>query len=240
MLAVYIVARRRNYPKDKFPPLKEILISGMNALPALLSPIIIIGGMTTGFFTATEAAVVVSAYSLIIGVILGEIRLSNLGKIFYESLTQTVIVMFIVVMAAMFGWLLVYFRGSDQMVKLFTSISSNPKLILLMIIVLLLILGCFMESIAVILTVVPMLGPLSSKLGMDPIHFGVVVVLALMIGLLTPPVGMSVFTVSSITDLPPETIFRECTIYIIALTVLLIIVAYFPPITLFVPNLLWR
>ena len=240
MVTIYIMARRRKYPKDSFPPLKKVLAAGWDAIPALMSPVIIILGMTSGFFTATEAAVVVSAYSLLIGIMLGGIRLSNIVEIFYESLIQTVKVMFIIVIAVMFGWLLVYLRASDKMVGLFISISSNPLIILLMIMILLLILGCFMESIAIILTVVPMLIPLSTKVGMDPIHFGVVIVLALMVGLITPPVGMSVFAVAAITDLAPEVIFRASYIFIISLALLLILVAVWPGLTLFVPNLLLR
>jgi len=171
---------------------------------------------------------------------LGEIGFSNIGVIFYEALVETIKVMFIIVTAAMFGWLLVYLRGPDQLVKIITTLTTNPNLILLIIVLLLLILGCFMESIAIILTVVPMIAPLASKIGLDPTHFGIVVVLTLMIGLITPPVGMSVFAVSAVSGLSPEKIFRESFSYILALMLLLLIVAFFPPLTLFVPGLFMK
>jgi len=237
MVSVAILSRRRGYPKDRFPNIRVILMAAKDGLPALGAPVIIIGGIISGLFTPTEAAVIASAYSLFIGVLLGEIVWANIGAIFYEAFVQTIKIMFIIVTAAMFGWLLVYLRGPDQILHLFTSFTSNPKLILIMIILLLLILGCFMESIAIILTVVPMFAPLVDKMGLDPVHFGVIVVLSLMIGLITPPVGMSIFAVSAISGLPPESVIREMTPYILALMCLLLLVAFWPSFTLFIPNL---
>jgi C4-dicarboxylate transporter DctM subunit len=145
--------------------------------------------------------------------------------------------MFIVVVSAIFGWLLVFLRAPNQLIQIFTSVTSNPAVILFMIILLLLILGCFMESIAIMLTVVPMIAPLAGKIGLDPVHFGVVVTLALMIGLITPPFGMTLFAVSTVTHISPEKLYREVSFYIAALILLLMAVAYFPPLTLFIPKL---
>jgi C4-dicarboxylate transporter, DctM subunit len=238
MIAVHIISKRRNYPKEKFPGIKETFIAGVQALPALFAPVLIIGGIIGGFFTPTEASVIAAAYSIVMGAILGDIGLHNIGGIFKEAFFETVKIMFIVVSAALFGWILVFLRGPDLLVSSLMSFSTNPNMIILLIVILLLILGCFMESIAIILTVVPILAPFGQSLGFDPIHLGVVIVLALMIGLITPPVGMTLFAVCTVTGLTPEQIYSEAFPYIIALVVLLLIVMYYPPLTLFIPNLI--
>jgi tripartite ATP-independent transporter DctM subunit len=237
MMAVYLISRKRNFPRDQFPPLKDLLWAGMEALPALGTPLIIIGGIVFGFFTPTEASVVACAYSLVVGILMRGITWTNIGEIFFESFIQTTQIMFIVVVSAIFGWLLVFLRAPNRLIEIFTSVTSEPGLILLMIILLLLILGCFMESIAIMLTVVPMIAPVADKLGLDPVHFGVVVTLALMIGLITPPFGMTLFAVSTVTHISPERLYREVAFYIVALILLLLFVAYYPPLTLFVPKL---
>ena len=167
---------------------------------------------------------------------MGDIRLSSIKDIFYEALSQTVTIMYIIVTAAMFGWLLVYMRGPYQLAKLITSFTNDPNVFFVLTIILLLILGCFMESIAIMLTIVPILYPIALKMGINLVHFGVVFTLALMVGLITPPLGMSLFAVSAITDLAPEEFIKECVPYLIALLALTFILAFFPAETLAIPN----
>ena len=240
MVAAYFISLRRKFPRDRFPGIRELLVSGITALPALGTPVIIIFGIIAGIFTPTEASVVACVYSFLVGILTRGITLANIGQIFIESFIQTTQIMFIVVVSAIFGWLLVFLRAPNQLIELFTSVTSSPAVILFMIILLLLILGCFMESIAIMLTVVPMIAPLAGKIGLDPVHFGVVVTLALMIGLITPPFGMTLFAVSTVTHISPEKLYREVSFYIGALFLLLMAVAYWPPLTLFIPDMFMK
>jgi len=240
MAAAYFISLKRKFPRDRFPGIGELLASGITALPALGTPVIIIFGIIAGIFTPTEASVVACVYSFLVGILTRGITFANIGQIFTESFIQTTQIMFIVVVSAIFGWLLVFLRAPNQLIDLFTSVTSSPTVILFMIILLLLILGCFMESIAIMLTVVPMIAPLAGKIGLDPVHFGVVVTLALMIGLITPPFGMTLFAVSTVTHISPEKLYREVSFYIGALFLLLMAVAYWPPLTLFIPDMFMK
>jgi len=240
MVAAYFISLKRKFPRDRFPGIGELLASGITALPALGTPVIIIFGIIAGIFTPTEASVVACVYSFLVGILTRGITFANIGQIFTESFIQTTQIMFIVVVSAIFGWLLVFLRAPNQLIDLFTSVTSSPAVILFMIILLLLILGCFMESIAIMLTVVPMIAPLAGKIGLDPVHFGVVVTLALMIGLIPPPFGMTLFAVSTVTHISPEKLYREVSFYIGALFLLLMAVAYWPPLTLFIPDMFMK
>ena len=157
------------------------------------------GGILGGVFTPTEAAVAAVLYALIVGcLVYRELDLKRLGGILWDTVDQTVRVMFIIAAAGMFGWLLIYIRAPQAIVEGLTALTSSPAVILLIFNVILLVLGCFMEGIAIMLLTVPIFVPVLAKFGIDPVHFGVVMTLNLMIGLLTPPVGMVLYAVSTI------------------------------------------
>ncbi len=238
MVAVYIVSRYRNYPRDKRAPIKEMLLSGKDAFLPLLTPVIIVGGILTGQFTPTEASVVACVYALLLGlVVYRSIRIRDLPAIFWESLTHTVRIMFIISAAGFFGWLLILYRIPVQVINSLAVLSDNASVAMCIIIFILLIFGCFLEGIAVLLITIPIFQKLIVHFAIDPVQFGVVMTLASMIGLLTPPVGMCLYAVSSITNLSIGDLTREIWPYLLGIFIVLLAVAFIPQISLWLPNL---
>jgi tripartite ATP-independent transporter DctM subunit len=203
MVIVYIISNRRGYPRERRATFRELMNSTWGALSAIVTPIIIIGGMVTGIFTPTEASVAATVYALILTMfIYKEVKFKDLPRILWETLETSVRVLFIISAAGIFGWLLIHQRVPETVIKALMSLSSSPWVVLLIINVILLILGCFMEGICIMLLTIPVFMPMINKLGIDPVHFGVMMTLNLMIGLLTPPVGMVLYTISSIAKIP--------------------------------------
>ena len=237
MVAVYFVSKRRNYPRDARAPIKEILASGKAATLPLLTPAIIVGGILSGQFTPTEASVVACLYALFLGlVVYRSIRVRDLPKIFWETLTHTVRIMFIIATAGFFGWLLILHRIPVEVITGLTTISDSAALVMLIIIFVLLVFGCFLEGIAVLLITIPIFQKIITHYAIDPVQFGVVMTLASMIGLLTPPVGMCLYAVSSITGLSIGELTREMWPYLLGIFIVLLAVAFIPPISLWLPN----
>ena len=238
MITVAILSKRRGYPRESRASARELLIAGFQATPAWGAPIIIIGGILAGIFTPTEAAVAASLYALILGMLVyGEIKVADLPRILWETIQNTVQVMFIISAAGIFGFLLVRQQVPTTLVEGLMSLTTTPWIILLIINVILLILGCFMEALAIMLLTIPVFMPLIARVGVDPVHFGVVLTLNLMIGLLTPPVGMCLYAVSAISKVPLWPLAKELWPYIVALTVCLFVVTYIPGIVVWIPNL---
>jgi len=239
MTTVYILSGRRGYPKEKRATFKELIQSAIGASSAMVTPIIIVGGILLGIFTPTEASVVAVFYSLILTVwVYKEISWRDLPRILWETLEHTIRVMFIISAAGIFGWLLIHQRIPEVVVKNLMALSTNPWILLLIINVILLVLGCFMEGISVMLLTIPVFMPLITKVGIDPVHFGVVMTLNLMVGLLTPPVGMVLYAVSSVGKVPLWELASELRWYIVAIMVSLGLITYFPGLVTWLPNLL--
>lgn len=238
MITVYIIATRRNYPREKRATFRELLARTVAGLPPVFMPILVIGGILLGIFTPTEASVAASLYALILGaVVYREIDRKKFMQIVWESIDQTVRVMFIIATAAVFGWLLVFLGAPDAIIRALLSVSESTWVILLIINLVLLVLGCFMEGTAIMLMTVPILMPVIAKLHIDPVHFGVMMTLNLMIGMLTPPVGMVLYAMASVGRLPVWTLAREVTPYLIALLTALGIVSLVPEVVTWLPNL---
>ena len=238
MIAVYFVSRHRRYPRDKRASLKEVILSGKAATLPLLTPLIIVGGILSGQFTPTEASVVACLYALFLGlVIYRSIHVKDLPAIFWETLIHTIRIMFIIATAGFFGWLLILHRIPVQVITGLTTLSSNYVVIMIIIIAILLIFGCFLEGIAVLLITIPIFQKIIVHFSIDPVQFGVVMTLASMIGLLTPPVGMCLYAVSSITGLSIGQLTREMWPYLLGIFLVLLAVAFIPSISLWLPNL---
>ncbi len=238
MVTVYIVASRRGYPRERRASLRELVASGVSALPAMAMPVIVIGGMVGGLFTPTEASVAASLYALVLStMVYREAGLSDLPKVLWETIEHTVRVMFIISAAGLFGWLLIYLQVPNAVVEGLMGVSRNPWVILAIINVVLLILGCFMEGIAIMLLTIPVFFPLIARLGIDPVQFGVVMTLNLMIGLLTPPVGMVLYAVASIGRVPIWELAWELVPYMLSILVVLILITYVPGVVTWIPNL---
>lgn len=202
-------------------------------------PVIIIGGILGGFFTPTEAAVVASLYALILGLfVYSEITWRQLPGILWETAIQSIKVLFIISAAGFLGWLLIHQMIPQQVITGLTSLSSTKWVLILIIIAILLVLGCFLEGIAVLVITIPVFMPLVQKIGMDPIQFGVIMVLCSMLGLLTPPVGMSLYAVASISGMSVGRLSQELWPYLLGIFLVLLLIAYLPEVSLIVPNLL--
>jgi C4-dicarboxylate transporter DctM subunit len=218
--------------------LKEIILSGKAAALPLMTPVIIVGGILSGQFTPTEASVIACLYALFLGlVVYRSIRFKDLPAIFWDTLTHTVRIMFIISTAGFFGWLLILHRIPVQVISGLTTLSNNPVLVMLIIIAVLLIFGCFLEGIAVLLITIPIFQKIIVHFSIDPVQFGVVMTLASMIGLLTPPVGMCLYAVSSITGVSIGDLTKEMWPYLLGIFIVLLAVAFIPSISLWLPNL---
>ena len=240
MIIIYVLSMKRGYRAEQRASLAQVVRSGIDGFLGLLAPGIIMGGILGGVFTPTEAAVAAVIYALAVGcLVYRELDLKRLASILWDTVDQTVRVMFIIAAAGMFGWLLIYIRAPQEIVTGLTALTSSPGVILLILNVVLLVLGCFMEGIAIMLLTVPIFMPVLAKFGIDPAHFGVVMTLNLMIGLLTPPVGMVLYAVSTIAKVPVVRLAWELVPFMIILCVVLILITYIPGLVTWLPNLVF-
>ena len=238
MVVLYWIAKARRYPKGKQASMSEILHSLIDGALALGTPIIIVGGIIGGIFTPTEAAVIASVYALILGILVyKEIKLRDLPRIFLETTRATVRIMFIIAAASLLSWGLIQQRIPEAMVKSFLFVSEDPLVVLLLITGLLLALGCFMEGISIMLITIPVLMPLINRLELNPVHFGVLMTLCLMVALITPPVGLCLYAVSSIAKVSLSDVIKEMIPYLVALIAVIITIILLPNLVLFIPNL---
>jgi tripartite ATP-independent transporter DctM subunit len=239
MLQIAIIARRQNLPRDtivvtapKF--MRQLWI----AAPALLAPVILIGGMVAGFFGATEAAGVTVIYAILAGVLFyRKLTWSGLLEASRETVRASAAVLFIVGCAALFAWVLTIDRVPTLATEFLLSLSKDPLVLLMVVNVLLLGIGMIMESIAAILIIAPIITPALMAAGVDPVHLGVVVVLNLMIGLMTPPVGMSLYMVSNIASMPLHRVVAGGMPFLISLLLSLIAVTAIPAASTWLPGL---
>ena len=241
MVVVAIVARKRNYPREPRASFREAFQGLFDGLLALITPGIIMGGILGGFFTPTEAAVVACIYALVLGMfVYRELKFSDLPALLLDTARQTAQVMWIVGTAALFGWVLIYLRVPDAIIAWLASVSDNKWVILTLINLILLFLGCFMEGLAIMLLTVPIFFPIIVKLGIDPVHFGVMMTLNLMVGLITPPVGMVLYAMSSIAKVSIADLTKELWPFMISIVAILILITYVPAMVTFLPSLFFR
>jgi tripartite ATP-independent transporter DctM subunit len=241
MATVTVVAKRRGYPVRVRATTAHIAKTTARAFFPMLSPAILIGGIWLGVFTPTEAAAVAVLYSLFLGVILyREINLKTLIRVLREALDDTAILLFIISAASLYGWLLARYQITIALAESIMAITQDPLFILLIINVFLLVVGFFMESLAAINILTPILMPIALKVGIDPVHFGVMVVLNLMIGLITPPVGMVLYATQRVAGIPFERLQKAVLIFFIPLLLALLCITLFPPLTVWLPNTIMR
>ena len=240
MIQVYFYARKRNFPKHPRASLLELAAAFRHAFLALLTPIIIMGGIFGGIFTPTEAAAVAAIYSLMLGLfVYGDMKFSDLPRIFKEAVNTSAVVGFIVAGASLFSWVLARERVPQQIAEAFLGISDNPHVVLLVINVVMLVLGCFMEGIAIMILMVPVFMPVTQQLGIDPVHFGVIIVMNLMIGILTPPFGVALFTVAKVGNIPFDVLARAIMPFLPPLILVLVLCTHFPNLVMWLPRLVY-
>lgn len=240
MLQIGVMARRQNLPRDvrrsDDPSLKQAFVK---AFPALLAPVILIGGLVSGLFGPTEVAAITVVYALILGLLVyRELTWASVIAAARETVHSTASVLFIVGSAALFAWVLTIDQVPTRVSEFMLSLTQQPWMLLLMVNGILLVVGMFMESIAAILILAPIFTPALVAAGVDPVHLAVVVVLNLMIGLLTPPVGMSLYMVAQVARMPVHRVIVGALPFLWPLVAALAIVTFVPGLSTWLPNLI--
>jgi len=238
MLMTAWLAIRRGYPRSsRWPTLAELWRDFRPAAPAIAAPVILIAGMLMGYFTPTEIASVTVAYAILIsGLFYRELTWKGLLDAGFETIRASAGILLIVAVAALFGWILSVEQVPQILTGWMLAISTNPYVLLLIVNFLLLIVGMFLDSTTAILVIAPIIAKPLVMAGVDPVHLGMVVVFNLMIGLLTPPMGLALFLVGDIARVSMKDVLKEMAPYYIPLGITLLAITYIPGITTWIPT----
>ena len=239
MLIVHILGERKNFPRYEKAAPGEVGRLFRESFPALLTPLIIVGGITTGWYTPTEAAAFASAYAMLISLFYYKtLRIREMPGIIKETLKLSSLSLFALATASALGELLGYYKASDHVAGFFAAHVGNPEMFMLIVIAFFLFVGTFMDAIPAMILFMPVILPYALKLGISSVHLGVVVVMTLALGLVTPPYGLCLLIASSIADLSIEKSFIGVLPYISALMIIILVVAMFPNVAFFLPKML--
>ncbi|MFD1849589.1 TRAP transporter large permease [Oceanobacillus bengalensis] len=239
MIFIYIVAVKRNYPRTARIEMKKFMKLLVEAIPALLTPIIIIGGIITGFFTATEAAAVASLYTLVVCMFYYKsLKVSDLPKILMDTLSLSSLSLFALAAASALGELMSYYQLGTLAQEFFTNNVGAEWLFIIIIIAFFLFVGTFMDAIPAMILFVPVILPTALQFGIDPVHLGLIVVMTLAVGLITPPYGLCLLLAAKIGDMSIERSFVAVIPYIAIVLIVLLFIAFFPDIAFFIPKLI--
>lgn len=239
MTVVAWISRKEGYKEDRRAGLQEIFIGFREAILALLMPIIVLGGIYSGYFTATEAAVIAVVYALFIGIfVYKNLNIRNLTKIFADSAVSTAYVLLLIASASVFGWILTSNNIPRMIAETIISISSNRIVILLLINLLLFIVGTFLDTVAALIILVPILFPIATAIGIGAVHFGMIMCVNLAVGMITPPFGACLFVACGVAKIKLEQIVKSTIPFIIALIIVILLVTFIEPMSMFLPRLL--
>ena len=241
MIMVTLYARKRKYPRDARFSLNRLWVSFKQAFLPLQTPTIIIGGILSGIFTPTESAIAAVVYALILGLfVYRSLTWRHILRVSMDTIETSAAILMIVASATIFAWILIDQQVAVILGDALLGFSQNKTVILIIIMMVVLLIGCFMETIAAITILVPVLLPIAEKVGIDPVHLGIIVILNLMLGLLTPPVGMVLYVLSKVSGVK----FEQCVIatapFIVPLLVVLAMITFFPDIAMWLPNIAYR
>ena len=237
MIVSTFISARRKYPREALPKFTDVIAISSAAIPSLFLIIIIMGGITFGLVTPTEASATAVIYSLILSmVVYREISWRQLPAILMESATTTAIVMFLIGASMGMSWVMAYCEIPALIASTLTGISNNPVIILLLINIALLMVGTFMDMTPALLIFTPIFLPIAKSLGVDPIHFGIIINFNLCIGICTPPVGNALFVGSSIANVPVQEVIRQILPFYLVLFAVLMVVTFIPQLSLFIPS----
>lgn len=237
MIVAAIWAKKKKYNVGKRSTLKQVFRTFIDAVPSLLLLVIVIGGIVIGIFTATEASAIAVLYTLILGFIYREISFKNLPEVLLNSASTTAIVMLLIGASMSMSWVMSYENIPQNISSLLLGLSDNPIVILLIINLLLLFVGIFMDMTPAVLIFTPIFLPVVTKLGMDPVQFGIIMVLNLCIGLCTPPVGSVLFVGVGVAKTSIQKVIKPLIPLFLAMIFALFLVTYFPQLTLWLPSL---
>ncbi|MBU7595226.1 TRAP transporter large permease [Metabacillus halosaccharovorans] len=237
MVFVYILAVKKKFPRSERVEVKEFAKLFIEAIPALLTPIIIIGGIITGFFTATEAAAVASLYTLIVCMFYYKtLKVKDLPKILMDTLSLSSLSLFALACASALGELMSYYQLGTMAQEFFTNNVGAEWLFIVIIIAFFLFIGTFMDAIPAMILFVPVILPTALEFGIDPVHLGLIVVITLAVGLITPPYGLCLLLAAKIGDMSIEKSFVAVIPYIVIIIIVLLFIAFFPDIAFFIPK----
>jgi tripartite ATP-independent transporter DctM subunit len=237
MVQISLIAKHRGFPKTKFAGFKEIWKNFGKAFPGLMVPVILIGGMLFGVFTPTEAAVVAVVYAIVIGFCLKSLTFKKLWQSLKRSALDSAAIMIMFSAATLIALLVTRLHVADAAVKLMTGISTSPMVFLLVLNIFLLIVGCFFGPMSAIILLTPILVPLGKAFGIDQIHLGIITILNLTIGQLTPPMGGILFITCKVAELKLVDLLKETWPFLIGLVVAIFIVTYVPQTVTWLPSL---
>jgi tripartite ATP-independent transporter DctM subunit len=229
-MVITVIGWQREFPKGEWMSGPEALRAFLSAVPALLIPVAIIGGILLGVATPTESAAVASLIAFLVGwLIYGELKPSHLGEMFRRTAVNASMIIFMIAAASVFGWVIIYEEVPQNLAALITSITSNPFLFLLIVNVILLLVGMVIDGIAAIILITPILLPIATgSYDISPYQFGVVICLNLVLGLLTPPVGIGLYIAASMSETSPGAILRALWPFLLAVAVVLVLLSYLP------------
>jgi tripartite ATP-independent transporter DctM subunit len=241
MIMVALYSRRRAYPRDKSFDARLLWRTFKAAFFPLLTPVIIVGGIATGAFTPTEAAVAATVYALFLGIVVYRtLTWRHIIRVSMDTIETSAAILMIVAAATIFAWILTSNQVATILGDTLLGITDNRVLLLLIIMVMVLAIGLFMETIAAITILVPVLLPIASTVGIDPVHMGIIVILNLMLGLLTPPVGMVLYVLAKVSGVGFEQCVKATLPFLVPLIAVLMLITLFPQIALWLPEMLYR
>lgn len=234
---VYILSFRQNFSRSPRATLAQFGKSFLAVLPALSIPIIILVGILSGVFTATESSAIAVLIAFLVGKFFyKELKLKKIPELLIQTAINSSIVTFMIAMASVFSWVLTSERVPQAIAELIGSLSENPLVFLLLCNILLLFIGMVIDAIPALIILIPVLLPVAVNFGIDPVHFGIIACINLTIGLVTPPVGTALFIASSIGEVKIETLSRALVPFLIVSILVLFLITYMPSLTLWIPN----
>ncbi len=236
----YFYAKKMKFPTEKRASLKEVWFAFRESLPALIMPVIILGGIFAGIFTATESAAVAVVYGFIVALFYyRELKFKDIPKILVNSAVTTGFVGLLLGLASVFGWILTTEQAPVKLANLIMGISHSQWVFLLLVNILFLIAGCFLNATAILIILVPILLPMAEKFGVDLIHFGIMLIANLGIGYVTPPVGTCLYVACGISKQPLSEVIKPLLPYLLVMVFMLIFITYIPWMSLVIPNMIY-
>jgi tripartite ATP-independent transporter DctM subunit len=237
MVTTVILSYRMPMPLQKRPPVREILTLSKKALLSLLTPLIIVGGIWSGIFTPTESGAVASAYAIFLGmVIYRDVSFKDLMDVFWNTIEFTAIILFIISVAGLYGWLLVRLQIPMTLAEGVVKLTSSPTMLMIILMVFFLIVGCFMSVIESVLIFTPIMAPMVQMLGIDPLFFGVLMVISLSVGVITPPFGNVIYVLVGITDQTFEKVVWALIPFLIPIMATIVLMIFFPEVVTALPR----
>jgi len=232
-----IYAKRLNVPVQPRATLAELIRTTREGVVALVAPAIILGAILTGFTTATEAGVLACAYALAVGALYRQLNLRHIWKALTDTMLMTTVVMIIIGFSTVMGWLLAIEQAPQAMARAMLLVTDSRPIFMALLLVFFLIIGCFVEGVPAKLILVPILLPMIDSYGIDRVHFGIIIQMALLLGIATPPMGIGLYVISEVARVPFERVTLAIMPMLVPLVVVLVLLTYIPQFSLFLPNL---